>query len=59
MADTISASYEDPNASREDRAEDLLSRLTLDEKFSLCAGKGLWQTKPVPRLGIKPFRLTA
>jgi beta-glucosidase len=52
------ATYDDPSAPPEARAEDLLSRLTIDEKFSLCAGKGFWQTKPLPRLGIKPFRLT-
>ncbi|MEM2884983.1 MAG: glycoside hydrolase family 3 C-terminal domain-containing protein [Thermoproteota archaeon] len=37
---------------------DLLRRLTLEEKFSLCAGKGLWSTKPVKRLGIKSLRMT-
>ena len=42
----------------EERVADLLKRLTLDEKLSLCAGKNLWSTKPVERLGIKGFRMT-
>jgi len=40
------------------RVDGLLQALTLDEKLSLCAGQGLWKTKAVPRLGIRPFRLT-
>jgi len=42
----------------EERVADLLKRLTLKEKFSLCAGKNLWSTKPVERLGIKGFRMS-
>jgi beta-glucosidase len=41
-----------------ERVSGLLQALTLDEKLSLCAGAGLWKTKAVPRLGIRPFRLT-
>ena len=41
-----------------ERVSDLLQSLTLDEKLSLCAGQGFWKTKPVERLGIKPFKLT-
>lgn len=40
------------------RVAGLLKALTLDEKLSLCAGAGFWKTKAVPRLGIRPFRLT-
>ena len=41
-----------------ERVTGLLQALTLEEKLSLCAGAGLWKTKAVPRLGIRPFRLT-
>jgi beta-glucosidase len=40
------------------RVDDLLQALTLDEKLSLCAGQDLWKTKPVERLGIRPFKMT-
>lgn len=42
----------------QERVTKLLQALTLDEKLSLCAGQGLWKTKAVERLGIKPFKLT-
>ena len=32
--------------------KDLLSKLTLEEKASLCSGKDFWRTKPVDRLNI-------
>ena len=41
----------------EKRVEDLLNRLTLAEKFKLCAGRMMWQTKPIKRLGIKSFTM--
>ena len=41
----------------EERVTDLLKRLTLEEKLSLCAGRNLWSTKPVGRLGIRGFRM--
>jgi beta-glucosidase len=50
--------FRDSKCPLEERVEDLLSSLTLEEKLSLCAGAGFWKTKPVPRLGIKAFRLT-
>ena len=31
---------------------DIVKSLTLEEKASLCSGKGLWQTKSVPEKGI-------
>ncbi len=40
------------------RTEALLSELTLEEKAALVAGASLWQTNPVPRLGIPPLRVT-
>src|SRR5271157_84791 len=42
----------DSNLDVEARVADLLKQLTLQEKFSLCAGKSLFAMKPVPRLGI-------
>ncbi len=41
----------------EKRVEDLLERLTLKEKFKLCAGRRMWYTKPIKRLGIKSFAM--
>ncbi len=43
--------FQNPNLSSEERAKDLISRLTLEEK----AGLMLDQSEPVPRLGIKKF----
>ena len=40
------------------RREQLLSQLRLDEKLSLCAGKGLWQSAAVKRLGLRPLGMT-
>jgi len=40
------------------RLDDLLGRLTYDEKLALCAGRNFWQTKPIRRLGIEPFKLS-
>ncbi|NVM54871.1 MAG: glycoside hydrolase family 3 protein, partial [Candidatus Helarchaeota archaeon] len=41
------------------RVEDLLGRLTLKEKFALCSGRwwAFMHTKPMKRLGIKPFKM--
>jgi len=41
----------------EKRVEDLLSRLTLEEKFKLSTGRLMWHTKPIKRLGVKPFTM--
>jgi beta-glucosidase len=43
--------YQNPNLSSEERAKDLLSRLTLTEKATLMCD----QSDPIPRLGIKRF----
>ena len=32
--------------------DELISKLTLEEKASLCSGSGFWHTRAVPRLGI-------
>lgn len=52
--------FRDSNLELEKRVEDLLSRLTLDEKFSLCLGKwnSIYGATPIKRLGIKAFMMT-
>lgn len=50
--------FRDPALAVDERVDALLSELTLDEKLSLCSGKNFWETKPVPRLGIRPIRMT-
>jgi beta-glucosidase len=42
----------------ETRVDDLLNRLTIDEKFKLLTGRHMWETSPIKRLGIKPFLMT-
>lgn len=44
-------------AATEARIEDLLSRMTTDEKLTLLAGTG-FDTVPLPRLGIPALRMT-
>ena len=43
------------NLSLEERVEDLISRLTLEEKFKLSSGRLMWYTKKIKRLGIDSF----
>ncbi len=43
--------YQNPNLSAEERAKDLISRLTLSEKAALMCD----QSEAIPRLGIKQF----
>lgn len=38
--------------------QDVLSKLTLAEKVSLLAGKDMWHTVPIPRLGIPSLRVS-
>ncbi|HLF73615.1 MAG TPA: glycoside hydrolase family 3 C-terminal domain-containing protein [Anaerolineales bacterium] len=40
------------------RIDDLLSKMTLDEKISMLAGADLWHSVAVPRLGIPQFKTT-
>ena len=54
----IGMPFMNPTADPEQRIEDLLSRLTIEEKCLLSAGKKMWTTKPIPRLGIPPFGMT-
>lgn len=38
--------------------KELVGKMTLEEKASLCAGGGWWQTKPIDRLGIPSVYMT-
>jgi beta-glucosidase len=49
---TDPASYLDPNQPLETRVEDLLSRLTLEEKISIIHADSKFTTAAIPRLGI-------
>ncbi|NNL67558.1 MAG: hypothetical protein HKP30_15015, partial [Myxococcales bacterium] len=51
-------SFRDPSAATDDRVDDLLKALRVDEKLSLLAGRNFWQTRAVPRLGIARFKVT-
>jgi len=49
--------FRDESLELEERVQDLLSRLTLEEKIKLCSGRLMWHTKPIKRLGVKPFTM--
>jgi beta-glucosidase len=54
-ADT--AAYKDRGAAVEARVDDLLARLTLDEKLSLLGGDQEFYIRAVPRLGLAAVRM--
>ncbi|MFW6288839.1 MAG: hypothetical protein ACOC2Q_03565 [Spirochaetota bacterium] len=41
-----------------DDIRNLMSRMTLEEKASLCSGRDFWTTKPLERVGIHSVTLT-
>ena len=49
--------YNDPSAKVEARVEDLLARLSTDEKIKLLGGAG-FTTQPIERLGVPAFRMS-
>ena len=58
---TSNPTYLDEKTKIENRVEDLLSRLTLKEKFMLLTSHGrqrLYTTKPIKRLKIPSFKMT-
>lgn len=44
--------YQNPSCPMEDRIEDALTRMTLEEKVALCHAQSKFSTKGIPRLGI-------
>ena len=44
--------YLDKNRPLEERVEDALSRMTLEEKVKMCHAQGKFSSPGVPRLGI-------
>lgn len=57
FADNSGLTYKDASAPVEKRVEDLLGRLTLEEKISMLGGNG-FTTAPVGRLGIPAFLMS-
>lgn len=49
--------YKNSNLPVDERVEDLLNRLTLEEKIELLGGTGS-ETKAIERLGIPPLNMT-
>lgn len=49
--------YKNSNLSIDERVDDLLKRLTLEEKIDLLGGTG-FETKAIERLGIPPLNMT-
>ncbi len=49
--------YKNPSLSIDERVEDLLKRMTLEEKIDILGGTG-FATKPIERLGIPELRMT-
>lgn len=58
MNDLSDFPFKNEELDLEQRIKDLLSRLTLKEKFKLLAGRHRWETKPIKRLKIEPFLMT-
>lgn len=42
----------------QNRIKELIEKLTLQEKASLCSGQDFWNTKPIPRMNIPPVMMT-
>ena len=47
-----------PSAAMESRVQALLDAMTVEEKLSLCAGQNFWETRAIPRVGLRAFRMT-
>jgi beta-glucosidase len=55
--DNSSYPFRNSSLGLEERVEDLLNRLTLDEKFKLSSGRLMWFTKKIKRLGVDSFTM--
>ncbi len=56
-AKTSNEPWRNPKVTVERRAEDLLRRLTLEEKLDLLSGDGWMSSHGIPRLGVPPIRM--
>ncbi len=52
-----SAPYKDPNVPVEQRVQDLLGRMTLEEKVSMLNGANWMESVAIPRLGIPAIKM--
>lgn len=50
--------YRNSDLELEERVDDLLGRLTIDEKIKLLSGRKIFQVPPIKRLGIPAFKMT-
>ena len=51
------APYRNPKLSADARAEDLLKRMTLEEKATMLSGSSWMESAPIERLGIPPIHM--
>ncbi len=49
--------YRDPRLSADERAQDLLRRMTAEEKARMLAGSGWMESMPIERLGIPAIKM--
>src|SRR6201981_816958 len=49
--------YKNPNLPVEQRVQDLLSRMTLQEKVAMLSGANWMQSVPIERLGIPSIKM--
>ena len=52
------APYKNPSLQVDKRVEDLLSRMTLEEKATMLSGSGWMESAPIERLGIPAIKMT-
>lgn len=50
--------FNDPNKSVDERVENLLDQLTLEEKAGFLSGETMWYLQEIPRLGIPKMQVT-
>jgi beta-glucosidase len=51
------APYRDPHLPVDQRVQDLLGRMTLEEKATMLSGSGWMESAPIPRLGIPAIKM--